>query len=1309
MIKNLSFFLAKNDPDKLFELYDKEKAPKDQIIARLFELEEFNLLIELAKNDNFERTNILNELLQKKSLNIDHCIYILSWLMAPKFQKEIYQYIKNNFTLDDIQKKISHPLLTDNSRKYLESIILSDIPKEHLSEKTKDENYLKMKMILEDTNWNVTSADDKKQNLLDSRFSTKERIKNFLPLRIKINIEDEFKIIKEELKNSIKNNSFDLEFILTILNLSRLKLEHKEELILDVDEPELYFPENFQFLTEAGFFSYASIRSLFSTASLKNWTAVGLESHYAIDLFYLCKNYSQFNWLEKFLENNYLAKILEYSNSSFTYYLTSQYGFRLNDIIIEQGLKNKLRESCLSLHEIILKNVNEHSFDIEYHLKPLILVGGDYNFIFISQLLNKTVVDHIKNTIEDVNSKFLDLKRNTEDLGRLKQLIELEIGEKANLIERKKYNIISTFFLQSVSQMQSLDEDIKTVIISNLPNLELYSKQADSSSKILFCQFIGKLNLQKYKNLLYTYLQDDDYQVAVNAAIALKNIGDKTINTKLKAFAQSPNFNIRKLIATSLNLLSKDMELEWILKLASDENIEVSKEAIKTISQLPKENAINIFKQLISTVYYKNKAVLVEALGNLESVQGIPLLIDLLKDAESDVYLQFMKSLVKINQRISLMLLQNLNFRGNHLLELERAKSIVLLGDYSGWAIINSYINLSIPFIQNQTKLTYLQLISSDYTKNIRKMTRDPNSLIGALALTKLVLFNEDEGWQLIDRMYKESNKEMLYYISILLDFLPYDKAKEIILSINSSDNYSCKMITSIILAKNGDEQYLKQIENKVMSLSDEQHQQILKAIRDYPHELTIKILEKIALLQNTDFVEQILYIFKNFESNKIIETILKIWERSDEGSKIIIAKFFGIIKSPKILEFIHKVIDLQPDTVRAALAYALVEQGDEVGWNKLLLFINSDMNDVRKVAMDRVASFKNIRSLNVLVKYLTAPAEEQQIDAIKAIGSMQLKESVSVLKKYVTNSSSRIKIAVCKALGDMPFNETFHLLDLLETDKNDYVRVAVEISREKLQKGFDSTYMPVHEQVNSIFQSFDWRLSDSWFDRNCNLFTAEYDKCRSLPLYEFRDKIVMENDELEKKQEEIYAELSRKLIGCTDLKIILEAKKNAAQDTERLITKDELIQSILVCNPNNVSKEEWSIISEIVKSHDEKLLKAVIFMSAKSSSKLWVKHLKIISGEQHYNKYLDLILYSLSKKMYCENLSVLVPFLESERVRYYFLYFCNYLVLHGEHVDMKIIQETEKYVTQSEFPPMIKEGIKAILLEIKRRKANLR
>ena len=1298
MLNSLKWMMIKNDTDKMYNTYFDNPAMKDQIIERLFELNSHNDLINIAMKDPAHRTEILTQLHENNHLEIYQYREILKWFQQSVLQSKMIQHISKNFKRRDIRNILNTKDIPRPVKNKL--AILSGI-KQQTSSTTKPDNedYIKLKILIEENDITIQEDTDKESKKDDTSSSESKIVADFLQKRSTLSQEEEFDYLKKTVKDCQNKTNTNIDFMLCLINLSKLTPAKKIDIVREVECEELIDPKAFQIISDSSELPFSIFKSMFSLTTINEWITTFLRTHYDSDLFYLYTNYKAFSWLSSFLHNVEIADSIDVNISEVQYYLRSEFGYWLYDLIPDRNLLSKLKDSCKNLQNYINLNMHNDNFDIEFYLKPFLLIGGRENISYISSLLNRRVVENTQTTIRQIESNYLMLKTKIDNPDELQKLIDNEIVEKENLISKKSYLIVANLFFKTFSDVKHLYPSVKEILISNLPDPGKYKHMIDNPEvKIMICKFIGFLQLSDYKNLLQEFLGSNDYRVSLQAAISLECISDTSVKKVLQELSQSPNYVIRAKLAESLQYLQNKPDDKILFRLAQDKNLEVCKNAINTIKMLPVDTALKYFEKIIPNTYYKNKPFLSKALGEIGRLDVLPLLVELVRHADNADYLAIINAISNIDHKLSEEFLGLLKLNGNHHLELERAKALIKLGNTKAWGVIDKYMSFNSPKISTDAKIFFLQQSYGENLDTYRKLSYDSFPIIATLSAGKLFIYDEEAGWEAIERLRNVDNPANKYLLAHLFAHLPFAKIKKMLFEISKSGDYSTKIVSAIIFYKNGVQNHLQNLESKVMSLSSKQHLELIKGIKEFPNKYCMSIIRKIALFQNPETFDKALDLLQSVTVDEALEIIRFLWNKANINSKVSIIKICSKIKSNQFIHFLKSNISNQSLELTSELAYSLICQGDDSGWNILKNLLHTNQEKPLIVVLDRVARINSQQSFNILTNLLPNTNEQIQSFIIKSLGNMKMREALPILEKYSRSFSNKVKISVAKALGEMNTPESLNILKSLTNDKDEYVKVAAEIALQKMEKGVVSDLSQFYEIFQSIFKMKDWKLSNDWFTKSFINFRNFYEKYESKEIMLFDKASILDDLEMQKRKKKIQTDLNRKLIGSTDVNEIIKAKEQATMMENSISTKGSLIKSLLQLNSLRIEPEVWSIINSAVKSSDSQVLKAILLLSVNSRDKKWHVPLKVISEKVEHDHLVDLLIYSIFKKKSGLFLPILITLLNKERSRYYFLNMYNHYLLYPNEIAVSHLREARKTAQTVDLPPQIKDALKHIL-----------
>jgi len=601
----------------------------------------------------------------------------------------------------------------------------------------------------------------------------------------------------------------------------------------------------------------------------------------------------------------------------------------------------------------------------------------------------------------------------------------------------------------------------------------------------------------------------------------------------------------------------------------------------------------------------------------------------------NDVYWEITQTIVKINHKVSNEFLKALDLKKNPFLEIERAKARIFLSDFDGWKTIYAFMNFNFNHIRDIAKYSFLELSTGEKLNELKELTFESNPQIACMAAAKIIIYDKTEGWTIIHRFLKEKDPLIKYYTAHLLAHFSFKNVMRFLIELYNIGEHDTKFIIALICAENGIDKYLKMIESKVLNFTDREHILIVKAANDYPSKYSLNTLKKISLLQNPDNLDDLLAAICRIDIDYAIEVIFLLWRKADNVSKNSLARALGQFRRNSIAGFILKNIEDAAPLVKIELAYSLVCQGDEKGWELLQNFLNNSDFETKKVTIEKFAQLKSKRSLDVLSQALATPNEEMQAHIIKNIGNMHLRESLPLLKKSMSSNSNKIKISVAKALGELCYPESFDLLKILKQDKNEYVKVSVEIAERKINNYIRYSEKTVKDDFANLTKSVEWNLSDAWFNRMSQTFCDKYDIFENHPLSHFNNKMILQTYEVEKRRNRIEKELNHQLTGCTDVTKIIEEKNKAKEEMDNFITKEELIKSIIEAVDEDINDDTMDVLIQSVLSNDNDIIQALIIRSGKATSLKWIEIIDKIIDTEINPQQIDLVIYSLSKKTY--------------------------------------------------------------------------
>ena len=120
----------------------------------------------------------------------------------------------------------------------------------------------------------------------------------------------------------------------------------------------------------------------------------------------------------------------------------------------------------------------------------------------------------------------------------------------------------------------------------------------------------------------------------------------------------------------------------------------------------------------------------------------------------------------------------------------------------------------------------------------------------------------------------------------------------------------------------------------------------------------------------------------------------------------------------------------------------------------------------------------------------------------------------------------------------------------------------------------------------------------------------------------------------------------------------------------EDVRSKEELIKSIIMMDSEKLSNSEWKLLWETAGIKDSDLIRALLIASCRSESINWLPILEKIIIKARKSIDMNLLIFSLSRKLYTKTISLLILFISNARARYYLLFFINYFLINPEKID---------------------------------------
>lgn len=1301
MLKSLNIMFSK-DPNKILQYYDKDSSEKIKIIQKLWDINAVDQLLEVSKIDLDVRDNIIRELIKKHKLSTQHFISILNWLSFSKLLSDIIMFIKTRLSNEDIEKIASSSAINPNAKKLLETVLLqkSNTNQSRINKYTPDEKYLKLKMIIEDSDsfisHNVSDLDSLEKKELDA--VANDFLNQFTPPP-----KNKIEFIKDFL---IKNNCLapcNYDCFLTVINLLDLNDIERIQLLSLLDNYTCFEPEFFMCFTNFKYVSLEQMQSILSMPTVKKWLEIFYENHYYNDLNWLAERYPYFDWVKDSLNPVYSQNIFNSIKIDQTGLLSFKLKRTLCEVVFDKNIIKKLLDSSSLIQNIIKENLTKTEFSLEYHLNALLLIGGKENFSFINELMTRRPVDNVADANAEIEKRYLKFKKDTNDPQKIEVYIRAELDEKAKIIYAGHYGCIMQTWLANISNLKEIDHELKTILLKNLPDIKAYVSDANRDEKLIICKLIGILKLTDQTLVLETFIKSNDLQLQIHAVVSLRNLGFD-VSPNIHAFVNSKNVLIRQEFARSLHFFKKDFDQITLVQLATDTNALVCEHALNFIASLDKDTAISVYNEIYTKIQNKTRYHLMKLLGTLKTHKAIPLIVELLRNGDHRIYNDAIKALIQIKHPLSIAILQNMELNKNFILELERAKALITLGDFNGWSILKKYFNISHNYVQNYAKMIFLELANSEQVNSVRKLVSDQNPMIASFAIIKIFLYKEIEGNVLIDALFETNDLAKLYYIGILLSHLPYLVVRDQIKLLMHSDSIKCRTIAIMIMAKNGDTDTMKKFEREILSMDDEAHNDVINTLADFPEKGSFNLLKKVCYFQNPYIIKKSLEILPNYYYENVNDFIKDLWNRTDNNSKILIIDYIVYSQNESLYLFIKSQCDYVSFEVQAHIFRAVINiENSEEAWDNLDNLIRADEKEIKKAAIDALSRIEDQRTINILSRYLSSPFEDIQIEVIKALGNTGNPEVLPLLTKYTESQSPRLKIAMAKALGNLPFKESSFLLDKLVIDRDEYVKVTAEISIEKIEKGNDIKYSSFNNILDNILKDSSWKLSEEWFDREYNLFFTQYNSFKIRPIHDFKKKIILDQDDYLQKTQTIRNELETKLSGNSNINEIIELKKKCEMEIKNYMIKDELVISLLLTESSSLNDEDFQMIYNIIRSNDEILIKSIVLNAAKFHSPIWIEFINVIASEKSNYLHTDIIVYALSHEYHFKNLQTLALLLSNDRARFYFLMLYNYFLVHTKNIDQSCFQNIYKNIALAVVEPRIKTQFAELIKKLER------
>jgi HEAT repeat protein len=1301
MFSNVKWMMIKNDIEKMVSTYEKDKELRPQIIDRLFELDAKKDLFGIAAWDSYYRNRIVEKATKLFDLELDDCIQIFQWLQISQTHKYFVGYVLDKF--DD------RAIRTILNARGIEKITLSAI-KNALKKRQRenpdevlDESYLRLKMLVEDLDLENNEASSELQ-IFNENLSFEENIQNFLDIIQQQSIEEEFETIKNALKQCMESKCENYLLILSILNLARLSAAKKRQLAHDINSPNIFYPEIFQGLSHSRSFSIENYKKFFSVPTFHSWSENFIKTHLVTEFKNIADQFEDFSWLKTYIPKSMDLVFEMTSKSQHFCILTNKYGYRLYDLIIKEETLEKLKETSFAIHKRIQDSILDLNAPIQDLITPLIQIGGDFNFSFLATLLRRTVVKDPTETIKNIEANYLELKHKIDDPTKLRELIENEIAEKSDLIPKKHFHKILSSYLGSFITSHNIPTSIQENIASYLPNIERSLYLANPKEKTEICNLIAKFKLDEYTDLMAEVANSDDKAIALSATLALINLDQPGSMEKLNGFTKSDNFKIRKLASEGMRVLPLDTVKGMLLLLCKDENLEVIKAAISTLLSYPFSEIFELLKKMSKTLPLHARQAFAEALGELGQEKTIPMLVDLLRTTDLRVTYSVIQALGKIQHNGAIEVLKSIDLKGNHILEIERSKSLIHLGDFESWTTLKKLLKVNLSLIQLHVKFAMVQLASSGNIKDLESFVHDPNPIIASAAVAKIYIYNQDLGWRYIARLISNPDPKLRYYLVHLLKYFPFSQIKSYLVKLYQTEDYKLKTIISIFLDEQGFSSYWSKLDKGILQLHESQIAEVLDALIDYPYLKSISLLERVAILQDPELIEKIVNICRQLPFSEVASFFKRTWAKADSDCRLVLASLLSQVDSLEVQDFIYKELVNNELGVKIELSYALVAQGDNKGWVLLRELLNNESLEVKRFAIEKIAKFGTVSALKILEKQGLTPDVKVQEEVIKAIGEMKLKEAIPTLERFIRSSSKKVKTSVAKALGELPYPESERLLLVLLQDADNYVKVAAEISLSKFKSGPPVSLPTTRGIFTQIMRQPDWRLTEEWFEKRFHEMETKYFEDESIPLSEFPSKIIIDKQNRAKRQKKIQDDLTKMLSGCTDVDKIIAAKTEAQKQIDRMATINELIKAILYAPNDNMAKAEIVTLRQALKTGHPEIVRAALLASCHSEEDHWLYVLEQIIYNYFDPRFIDLLIFSIVRKRNTNSLFLLTYLLSSERARYYYITLYNYLTVNTVFIETKDLDKIEKVVASIKLSKNIKEVVLYIVEKLRKK-----
>lgn len=1300
MLSTLSSIFSKSS-QRLLNSYSVDSNNTHKIIQKLFELDAVDELLSISEIDPKVRDSIILKLLQEHKLEILHLEYILQWLEPSKMQSHILTYLKNRVEKKHIEKLVKNTYLDENARRGLKSILTNQQkPIENPNELyTTDEKYLKLKMIYAESK-EIYAEEDK--NLYFDTVELNEIVLKFLS-----NYQAKSPNREEFLINFINENYLleppNKESLLTILGFLDMSLDEKISLIEHLQSDYFYEPDFFFCFTNFQFGDVEKMQNILSRPIVNKWIDTYFKNSYYHDLIWLSHFYPGFEWVEPFVKERFDAKIVDNLYFNENSHLTKKLNLTLFEMITESIILDNLEKSSRSLHDLIDSRLEHANFEIDYYLKALSMIGGKVNFEYLAKQTKKKPVENVQVAQLEVERKYLKLKKNANTAEQIQKLVEEEENDKQKIIYAYYYSSFMKVWIENISMLKYVSDDLRKLLTVNIPDLKGFAADSDLESKIMICKLIALLKIEDQRSILEEFVKSKKTSLAIQAILSLKSLGDD-ISIYIQDLAYSNDVLVRQELARSLHLFRDDYDEITIVKMALDNNALVSEYTMNFIASLNQDFCLRIFTEIHQKIQLKNRYHMIQIFSQLNTIKVIPIIIELLKNGDNNLYLEGIKAFANIDHPLSIYILSNIELDKNFVLELERTKALINLGNFNAWINLTKYFTINHTMVQQYAKILYIQLAGLEQIKTVLMLCKDQNALVAGFAIVKLYLYNEIAANEIIDDLFESQAYNKLYYLSVFFSLLPYNEVKDKIKILYNSNSLKCKTIATIIMAKNDELNLIDQLEKNTLSMDDPEHKEIVLALNDYPDKIAYNLIKTISSFQNSQNIGIALKALDKIYHEDNNSFIQNLWNKGDNDTKIHIVDYIIRSNNEVLYEFIKVQIDYVSFDVQAHIYRAIITiENSDNAWAALDELIRADEIDIKRSAIEALSMIEDQKTINILNKYLSSPSEEVLIEVIKALGFTGNPEVMNLLSKYTESSSPRLKIALATALGNLPFKDSLKILKKLSIDRDEYVKVTADVSIEKLQRGIDIPIKPFIEMIDDMLEENTWKLTNDWFSREYTLFLTKYSKYELKSIDTFVKKTILEQDDYTSYVEDLKKELDKELKASSDTQNIVKLKEDYEKNLEKIMPKNELIIALLLNDLEKVTKMEYNIIKAVIKSKDPILTKALVLNICKSQTSNKSELIRLIISVKENEILNDFIIYCTSQSKEFSHMQILSELIYNDRARFYLIYLFSYYCVNFKWVDKTILKSVFNTLSKSSVDDLIKSNIISIIKQLER------